>query len=176
MKTICTCLLAVSLLVIYSCSKDKDDTPPPPTAVGYTAKIDDLNYVGAHARTRVDSPDTWIKIGKNIKLISNMGNDKAIAIGIELKNNKLEPGTYPLAPRADKTHVATLQYVEKLDQPQPVNYASYYVPKDQDGQVVINTVTDSSIIGTFRGKVLAVFGQTTDSFKVVTEGKIYIKF
>lgn len=177
MKTTLTCLLAAGMLIIYSCSKDKDDTPPPPTTEGYTAKVDDLNFIGVNGRTKIDSAQPLIKLPKHIKLIANMGNDKGIFVAVELQNNKLQPGTYQLKPRSDGWHAAAIFYSEKLNQTPGLNYASYYFPKEQqDGQVVINTVTDSSIIGTFHGKVLTAFGQTTDTVKVITEGKIYIKF
>lgn len=177
MKAPVTLLVACSMLVIFSCSKkDKDDTAPP-TTEGYTAKVDGNAYTGEKGRIKIDSPIALLKIGKHIKLISNSGKDKGMLMAIELVNNKLQPGTYSLKPRANGTLAAYAFYSEDLDKTKSVDYASYYVkPEDQDGQVVITTVTDHEIIGTFKGKVLTAFGQVSNPTKVLTEGKIYIKF
>jgi hypothetical protein len=177
MKTPVLMLMAISMLVVYSCSKDKDGTSSPPATVGYTAKVDGQAYVGEHGRIKIDSPIALLKIGKHMKLISNMGQNKGMLVAIELVNNKLQPGTYSFNPRANGTLEAYLFYSEDLDKPTSINYASYYVSKtiQGDGQVTINTVTDSSIIGTFHGKALTAFGQVSDTLKDITEGKIYIK-
>lgn len=177
MKNIIFASVAGLFLMVFACSKDEDPVADEPMPEGLSVKVDGKPFVPT--QTWVDTADAnpVVHVPATVEVLARNDEGVGMFVAIEIKNGKVEPGTYPLKPDGNKVHHASIFYAEDLDQEESINYASYYVPiEEQDGQVIITRADGGRIQGTFKGKVLTAFGDVENPLKVMTEGTIDVEY
>ena len=161
-------VMTLTAVTFTSCS-NSDDTGDDPGAGGASsgvlvAKIDGTNYQSS----AISSSATVANNGQNLIIIASNSSGKAFALTVLGFSGE---GTYPLGGGANITNSASYTVTDvDLNNPQNTTTEIWQAPYDNTavGEIVVTSVTDSKVKGTFNFTCKNVGGD--QSLKTITAG------
>ena len=159
-------VMTLTAVTLTSCS-NSDDSGDDPGSGGASsgvlvAKVDGNSYQSM----RISSSATVANSGNNLIIIASNSSGKAFSISIFGFTGE---GTYPIGGGVNITNVASYTVTDVSD-PQNPTTEIWQAPYDSTevGEIVITSVTDNKVKGTFNFSCKNVGGD--QSVKTITEG------